>query len=202
MVELAGLDWRKTLISEEVTEEALAAQEAASTGVSYGRPGNGVNFRGHPELHRPIFFLDRVVGGTEEHCLVMSEEVLRQHKTRCKLRHCFLYCTESGALGVWAISTIKSVAYCTTGMAAAMAAIDGWVSIHSDAASKRYRIHRPTDKALAELKDPVWPTHFEDVSQAIMQAFEHDPERFITGLDHPAVAGFGQEIHVELKDNA
>jgi hypothetical protein len=93
---------------------------------------------------------------------------------------------------------LQNVAYCKTGIAAATAALDTWVSIHSDSAAKRYRIHRPSEHKLSELSDPKWPAHFEDVAQAIMQAFD-DPERFITGPDHPVVAGFGQEIQVELE---
>jgi hypothetical protein len=192
-------DWRTTLISNEVAAEVLAEQEAASTEIAYERPGNGVFFRSHSTLHRPVFFLDRTVAGSPEHCLVMSEDVLKAHKTRCKQRHCFLYCKEDGGLGVWATSTLQNVAYCKTGIAAATAAIDGWVSIHSDNSKKKYRIHRPTPDKLDELKDPRWPTHFEDVAQAIMQALD-DPERFVTGLEHPVVAGFGPEIQVELED--
>lgn len=191
--------WKATIISDDFREEILAEQEAVSTEIAYGRPGNGVFFRCHPTIHRPIFFLDRVIAGTEEHCLVMSEEVLRQHKTRCKHRHCFLYIREDGGLGVWPISTLPNVAWCKTGLAAANAAIDGWTSIHSDTVAKKYRITRPTKHKLAELNEPVWPSHIEDVAQAIMQAWD-DPERYITGLDHPAVAGFGREIQVALED--
>jgi len=192
-------DWRQTLISNELAEEVLAEQEAAGLDIAYGRPGNGVFFRCHPTLHREIFFLDRKVAGSDEHCLVMSPAVLRQHKTRCKHRHCFLYMKEDGGLGVWAISTLQNVAYCKTGIAAATAAIDGWISIHSDSAAKRYRIHRPSELKSKELSDPKWPTHFEDVAQVIMQALD-DPERFITGPEHPVVSGFGQEIQVEMGD--
>jgi hypothetical protein len=191
-------DWKATLIPEEIEEEILAAQEAAAVEIAYERPPNGVFFTCHPTLHREIFFFDRTIGGTDEHCLVMSPDVLLMHKTRCKRRHCFLYAKEDGSLGVWAVSTLQSVAYCRTGLAAATAALDGWVSIHSDQTHKKYRLHRPTPEKLAELKEPRWPSHFEDVAQAIMHALD-DPERFITGPEHPAVAGYGTEIQVQLE---
>jgi hypothetical protein len=190
-------DWRTTLISNELADEVLAEQEAAAVEIAYERPKNGIFFRCHPTIHRPVFFIDRAIGGNVEHCLVMSEDVIRAHKTRCKLRHCYLYAREDGGLGVWAVS-LHPTPWSKTALAAATASLDGWISVHSDMAAGKYRIHRPTDAKLDELNDPKWPTQLEDVAQAIMRAWD-DPERYVTSLEHPAVAGFGQEIRVELE---
>jgi hypothetical protein len=186
---------RAAVITEDITEEELAAVDDESNKFVFGKPVYGKYFVVLPEYTQDLWFYIRKLSATaREVYLVANPEVVKKYRTRLTPQRCALAIDEDGIMYVWAVNLqVRNNVWCESALECIGFASEEPIEMSST--GHEYQANRPGPGF--EFPE-VFPPKLElGIVEAVAEAL--GDKHIISSLDHPQLARLGTPIRVNRK---
>ena len=183
---------RAAVITDDITDDELAAVDEESHNFVFGKPPYGKYFMVLPEYTQDLWFFVRKFSATaREFYLVANPEVAKKYRTRLTPHRCALAIDEDGLMFVWAVNLqVKNNAWCDSSLECIGFASEEPIEMSSTGAE--YQANR----ANPGFEFPeVFPPQLElGIVEAVAEAL--GDKHIISSPDHPQLARLGTPIRV------